>query len=138
MDLGLSEPQQMLKASVRDFLERETPLAHSRLMQSDPIGYLPKVWRDIADLGWTGIAFPEEFGGEDAGFLDLCLIVEEMGRALFQGPFFSTVVLAGLTILEGGSVRQKEKFLPAIFVALLNQTPYNSLLMDLLNKWIIF
>ncbi len=114
MDLGLSEPQQMLKASVRDFLERETPLAHSRLMQSDPIGYLPKVWRDIADLGWTGIAFPQEFGGEDAGFLDLCLIVEEMGRALFQGPFFSTVVLAGLTILEGGSVRQKEKFLPAI------------------------
>ena len=114
MNLGLSESQQMLKASVRDFLEREAPLSYVRSMQTNPIGYLPEVWHQIASLGWTGIAIPEEFGGAGGGFFDLCLVVEEMGRSLFQGPYFSTVVLAGLTILDGGSSSQKENFLPKI------------------------
>ena len=90
MDLGLSEPQQMLKTSARDFLAQECPHALVRAMEDDPRGYPPDLWRKIADLGWLGLALPEAYGGTDGDFVDLCVLLEEMGRALLPTPFFPT------------------------------------------------
>ena len=114
MDRGLTETQQMLKTGAREFLERECPLSYVRQVEGDDRGYTLEAWRKIASLGWTGLALPEELQGTGGDFFDLCLIVEEMGRALFPGPFFSTLVLAGLTVLEGGSPEQRRDILPMV------------------------
>ena len=114
MDLGLTETQQMLKSSAREFLESECPSALVRQMEEDERGHPEQVWGQIAALGWCGVAFPEEHGGTGGDFMDLAVLLEEMGRALLPGPFFSTVVLGGLTILDGGSEAQKREYIPSI------------------------
>ena len=114
MDLGLSETQQMLKSSAREFLERECPVAHVRDMEEDERGYTPEMWRSLTEQGWLGLVFPEEFGGAGLGFLDLCVLLEETGRSLLPGPFFSTVVLGGLSIMDAGNEAQKQEYLSQI------------------------
>ena len=68
----------------------------------------------MAKLGWLGLPFPEEQGGAGLGLVELCLVLEEMGRAAYPGPFFATVVLGGLGIMLGGNAAQKDKWLSAI------------------------
>ncbi len=114
MDLGLSEIQQMLKSSAQEFLSQECPLTLVREMEEDSKGYTDALWRQIVGLGWTGVAFPERYGGTGGSFLDLAVLLEEMGRALTPGPFFSTVVLGGLTVLDAGNDEQKEDILSKI------------------------
>ncbi|MCL0102295.1 acyl-CoA/acyl-ACP dehydrogenase, partial [Dehalococcoidia bacterium] len=114
MDLGLSEEQEMIKTTARDFLEKECPKTLVREMEEDDRGYSPELWKKMADQGWLGIAFPPEYGGTGFSFLDLCVLVEEHGRALLPGPFFSTVVLSGLPIAEFGTEEQKKEHLPSI------------------------
>jgi alkylation response protein AidB-like acyl-CoA dehydrogenase len=114
MDFNFSEEQRMLKESARSFLERECPKTLVREMERDEKGYSPALWRKMADLGWMGIVFPEQYGGIEGDFLDLLVLLEEMGRACLTGPFFSTVVLGGLAILEAGKESQKKEFLPPI------------------------
>ena len=114
MDFDLGEEQIMLKTSARDFLEKECPKKLVRDMMDDDKGYSPDLWRKMADLGWHGLAFPEEYGGVGSSFLDLAVLLEEMGRALVPGPFVSTVVSAGRAILAAGNEEQKQRFLPAI------------------------
>jgi alkylation response protein AidB-like acyl-CoA dehydrogenase len=80
----------------------------------DEKGYCPELWQKMVDLGWLAMAFPEEYGGVGSSFLDLVVLLEEMGRALVPGPFMPTVVLAGLPILSVGSEEQKQTFLPRI------------------------
>ena len=114
MDLGLTEIQQMLKTSAQDFLSRECPLTLVREMEEDPRGYTDNLWRQMVGLGWTGVAFPEQYGGTGGNFADLGVLLEEIGRALAPSPFVSTVVLAGLTVLDGGSDAQKDGLLSRI------------------------
>ena len=114
MDFDLGEEQVMLKTSARDFLEKECPKKLVRDMMDDDKGYSPELWRKMADLGWHGLAFPEEYDGVGSTFLDLAVLLEEMGRALVPGPFVPTVVYAGRTILAAGNEEQKQRFLPAI------------------------
>ncbi|MCE2464384.1 MAG: acyl-CoA dehydrogenase family protein, partial [Dehalococcoidia bacterium] len=114
MDLGFNETQQMLKNSAREFLARECQQTLIRAMEEDEQGYSPQLWRQMVDLGWTGLAFPEEYGGTGGNFLDLAVLLEEVGRALVPGPFFSTVVLGGLTVLDAGSDAQKRDLLTRI------------------------
>ena len=114
MDLGLTEIQQMLKNSAREFLSQECPLTLVREMEEDERGYTEELWRQIAGLGWTGIAFPEQYGGTGGSFLDLAVLLEEIGRSLTPGPFFSTVVLGGFTVLDAGTDAQKQRILPGI------------------------
>ena len=114
MDLGLNEIQQMLKASAQEFLSQECPLTFVRTMEEDPRGYTDGMWRQIVNLGWTGLAFPEQYGGTEGSFFDLAVLLEEMGRALMPGPFFSTVVLGGLAVLDAGTDAQKQDILPRI------------------------
>ena len=114
MDLSLNETQQMLRNSAREFLAQECQPGLVRAMEGDERGYPPELWRQMADLGWTGLAFPEAYGGTGGDLLDLAVLLEEMGRALVPGPFFSSVVLAGLTILDSATEAQKQDLLPAI------------------------
>ena len=114
MDLGLNEIQQMLKNSAREFLSQECPLTLVREMEEDSRGYTNELWRQISGLGWTGIAFPERYGGTGGSFLDLAVLLEEIGRSLTPGPFFSTVVLGGFTVLDAGTDVQKQHILPGI------------------------
>ncbi len=114
MDPRLSEEQEILQKAARDFLIEKCPKSLVKEMEKDEKGYSPQLWQDIANLGWMGLVFPEEYGGGNMSFLDLAVLLEEMGRVLFPGPFFSTVVLGGLPILDLGSDKQKSKYLPEI------------------------
>jgi len=114
VDFTLSEEQEMLKKSARDFLVDKCPKTLVRAMEEDEQGYSPELWREMAGLGWMGLVFPEQYGGSGMSFLDLSVLLEEMGRACLPGPFFSTVILGGLSILEVGNEAQKEKYLPGI------------------------
>ena len=114
MDCELGDEQVMLKTSARDFLENECPKQLVRDMMEDERGYSPELWAKMADLGWMGLVFPEEYDGVASSFLDLAVLLEEMGRALVPGPFVPTVVLAGLPILAAGTEEQKKQFLPKI------------------------
>jgi alkylation response protein AidB-like acyl-CoA dehydrogenase len=114
MDFGFSDEQDMLRQTARAFLEENCPTSFVRQMMEDDKGYAPALWKQMADLGWLGLAFPEAYGGQGLGFVDLTVILEEMGAALLPSPFLSTVVLAGQTILIGGSEEQKHTYLPKI------------------------
>ncbi|MBI2760128.1 MAG: acyl-CoA/acyl-ACP dehydrogenase [Chloroflexi bacterium] len=113
MDLGLSEEQELLKNSARDFLEKEVPETYVRQMEEDEKGYSPEVWKKMADLGWQGLMIPEDQGGAGFGFLDLVVLLEEFGRALVPGPFIPTMV-AATAIIEGGSDQQQNDILPRV------------------------
>mgnify|MGYP006117306915 FL=1 len=114
MDLGLTEIQQMLKNSAREFLSQECPLTLVRELEESNEGHSEALWKQVVSLGWTGLVFPEEFGGTGANFSDLAVLLEEMGRSLLPTPFFSTVVLGGLTVLDTGSDLQKQQIIPKI------------------------
>jgi alkylation response protein AidB-like acyl-CoA dehydrogenase len=113
MDIGLNEEQELLKNSVREFLAKECPEQHVRAMEADQSGYSPELWRKIAELGWHGLMIPADFGGSGLSFYDLCIVVEEAGRALLPGPFIPNQIAVGL-LLEAGSGAQHKKYLPAI------------------------
>jgi alkylation response protein AidB-like acyl-CoA dehydrogenase len=114
MEFGLTEEQEMLKTSARDFLEKECTRNHVRAMMKDEIGYSPELWKKMAELGWLGLAFPSQYGGGDGTFRDLTILCEEMGRTLLPSPFISTVVLGSLPILFAGTDKQRQDFLPKI------------------------
>ena len=114
MDFSFTEEQDMLRISARDFLAKECPKAKVREMTEDERGYDVQMWHSMAELGWMGLVFPEEYGGMAASLMDLVILMEEMGRNILPGPFFSTIALCALPLLEYGSSEQKTKFLPQI------------------------
>ena len=114
MDMGLTEIQQMLKTSTQEFLSRECPTTLVREMEEDERGYPDELWRQMASLGWAGIPFPEVYGGTGGDFLDLAVVLEEMGRSLAPSPYFATVILGGLTVLDAGSDAQKDDLLSRV------------------------
>src|SRR5579864_4598574 len=103
----------MLRRSAREFLAKECgPKVVRRLMESED-GYDAALWKKIADLGWTALGIPEQYGGVGT-FLDLVVVLEEAGRALLPGPFFATMGLAVPALLEAGTEAQKKEALGAI------------------------
>jgi alkylation response protein AidB-like acyl-CoA dehydrogenase len=114
MDFSLTEEQEMLRKAARDFLTTECPKSLVREMAKDEKGYSPQLWQQMGEMGWMGLNIPEEYGGAGAGFFDLVVLLEEMGRACLPGPFFSTVILGGLTVLEAGDETQKKEILPKL------------------------
>ena len=114
MDLSLSGEQNLLKSEARRFLADKLPTTVLQDIQDSNAGYSPEMWEQMAELGWMALPFPEEYGGAGMGFLDLAVLLEEMGRACFPGPYFSTIVLGGLPILDVGSEKQKQEYIPKI------------------------
>jgi alkylation response protein AidB-like acyl-CoA dehydrogenase len=122
MDFGFSEEQEMLRRSVKDFLEQECPTTYTRQMMDNDTGYSEDKWNKMAELGWQGLIFPEEHGGSGLNMVDMVVVLEEMGKNVLPGPFFSTVILGGLGILLHGDRKQKERYLPAIAAGKLKAT----------------
>src|ERR1700687_3842110 len=113
MDFAFSEEQEMLRRSARDFLAKECSSKVVRKLMESPEAYEPGLWKKVAELGWTALGIPEQYGGVGT-FLDLVVVLEEVGRALLPGPFFATMGLAVPALLEAGTEAQKKEVLGAI------------------------
>lgn len=114
MNLDFSEEQQMFRTAVRSFLASECPKKKVRELEESEKGHDPELWRKVADLGWIGLAIPEEYGGSGAEFMTLLVLFEETGRNIFPSPLFSTAILGALPLVESGGERLKKEFLPRI------------------------
>jgi alkylation response protein AidB-like acyl-CoA dehydrogenase len=114
MDFGLNEDQETLAKYARDFLDNECPTTFVRAMIEHDTGKDDAFYKHMADLGWMGIAIPEAYGGQGMTYVDLAVLLEEMGRALVPGPFFASVCLAAPVILEAGNDAQRQALLPSI------------------------
>jgi alkylation response protein AidB-like acyl-CoA dehydrogenase len=114
MDFGFNADQEMLRATARKFLDNECTSEFVRARMAEDGGFTEEFWTKLAEQGWLGLIYPEQYGGAGLGFVDLTVLMEEMGRAVMPGPFFSTVVLGGLSIIEAGSDAQKKEWLPKI------------------------
>ena len=116
MALVLNEEQVMLKDAAAGFLAEKATVAHQRALRDTDSeqGYDENVWREMAEMGWAGIAIPEEFGGLGYGYTGLGLVLEQIGRHLSASPLQSTVLVAATVVMELGSQAQKEQLLPAI------------------------
>jgi alkylation response protein AidB-like acyl-CoA dehydrogenase len=114
MNFDFSDDQKMLKDQARKFLTEKCPTkAVRKILESDE-PYDKTLWKQIADMGWLGTAIPEEYGGLGLGHLELCVVAEELGRALAPVPFSSSVYLATEALLLAGSDAQKKKYLPKL------------------------
>jgi alkylation response protein AidB-like acyl-CoA dehydrogenase len=113
MDILPSEEEQMMKNVAREFLEAEISTAMVREMELDELGYPPALWKKMADLGWLGLALPEEYGGQGLPLTYMGLILVEAGRVLAPVPLHSTTV-AAITIASEGTEQQKQDILPAV------------------------
>jgi alkylation response protein AidB-like acyl-CoA dehydrogenase len=115
MQLVFDAEQEELRRSVRKFLEDKVPTSAVRALMDTPDGHDPAVWLQMAQqLGLQGLVVPEEHGGSGAGFVELAVVQEEMGRALLPGPFLSTAVMATHAILDAGDDQAAKDLLPGI------------------------
>lgn len=123
MDFELNEDQKLLKDSAAQFT-KSSPVTRMRKLRShgstghgaqtdhnDPIGWEPSVWKQMADLGWLGLFYPEDVGGLGMTFFDLCLIIEELGKTLVPEPIIASVILAGGAVLHAGTKAQQKAIL---------------------------
>jgi alkylation response protein AidB-like acyl-CoA dehydrogenase len=111
MNFGLSESQQTLKNTARKFLAAECPIADVRRLAETETAHDETLWKKMAEQGWMGLLIPEEYGGFGMSMVEMAVVLEEMGRALVPGPYFSTVLLAGVAIERAGSDTQKRDLL---------------------------
>ncbi len=114
MQFGLSDSQLLLKENTRKFFASECPMASVRRLMETGTAYDPSLWSKMAEQGYLGIIFPEEYDGAGLGKVDLIVLMEEAGRALLPGPFFSTVALAGAVLHEAATPEQKKRYLAPI------------------------
>ena len=113
MHFGLSETQQSIRNSAREFFNAECPMAEVRRLAETEHAMEPKLWKKIAEQGWTGIVFPEAHDGMGLGNVEMAVAFEEMGRALVPGPLVSNLV-AGSILEHAASEEQKKKYLAAM------------------------
>ena len=114
MNFDFADDQKMLKEQAHKFLSEKCTTKTVRAAYESSAGYDAGLWKAIGELGWTGTSIPEQFGGLGLGYLELCVIAEELGRALAPVPFSSTVYLFAEAILAAGSDEQKQRLLPKI------------------------
>lgn len=114
MNFDFSDDQKQLREEARRFLSERCPPKAVRAVLEGKAPYDRELWKGLADMGFLGVAIPEQFGGAGAGHLELCVIAEEMGRAIAPVPFASTIYLATEAIMLAGSDAQKAKWLPKI------------------------
>src|SRR5882724_8233722 len=114
MQFGLTESQEFLKNSARKFFAGECPSMDMRRVMQTDTAYDATLWSKLTAQGYTGIVFPEAYGGVGLGKVELILLMEEAGRALLPGPFFSTVVLAGSVLDAVARPAHKKQYLSPI------------------------
>src|SRR6202012_486758 len=116
MALVLTEEQSMLRDSARGLISDKAPVSHLRGLRDskDVTGFSRDLWKTFAEMGFSGLLVPEEFGGSALGCVEAGVVMEEIGRTLMPSPFLSTAVLAASALSRGGSVAQKAEHLPKI------------------------
>jgi alkylation response protein AidB-like acyl-CoA dehydrogenase len=116
MALVLNEEQSMLRDSARGLISDKAPLSHLRQLRDsrDATGFSRDLWRSFAEMGFSGLLVPDEFGGSGLGCVEAGVVMEEIGRTLMPSPFLSTAVLAASALSRGGSAAQKSEHLPRI------------------------
>ena len=115
MNFAFSEEQEELRKSVRRFLDSKSPETEVRRLMETTEGYDEKVWQQMGqELGLQGLAIPEEYGGSGYSYVELIIVLEEMGRALLAAPYYSTVALAANALLNSGDDAAKKELLPGI------------------------
>jgi len=116
MDLVLTEDQELIAKTAADFVKEKSPVSRMRALRdaNDATGFSRALWREMAELGWVGLAFPEKLGGAGLGFAELAVVLEELGRTLAPEPFLGTVLLGGQALLLGGSDAQQQAWLPKL------------------------
>jgi len=114
LNFTFSEEQEELRRTIRRFLDDKSPSTEVRRLMETPDGYDEAVWKQMAqELGLQGLAIPEEYGGQGFTFVELGIVLEEMGRALLCAPFLATMIAAD-AILNAGTEEQKKALLPGI------------------------
>jgi alkylation response protein AidB-like acyl-CoA dehydrogenase len=113
MDIDFTTEQRMIQKNAREFLRKECNTEFVREMWEDEIGFPEKLWIKMVEMGWLGINIPEEYDGEGFGFLELGILLDEMGRVPMPGPYLSTVLVSELLVMAG-SEEQKKELLPKI------------------------
>src|SRR5918994_651863 len=113
MNFAFSSDQQLLKNAARSFLDEHAKAATVRQLWDDARGESESLWKDMAQLGWLGLALPEAHGGSGLGMVETAILLDELGRAAYPGPFWPTA-LAAAAIAEAGTEAQKKRWLPAI------------------------
>ncbi len=113
MQLVLTEDQELLAKTARDFVAEQSPISRVRELRdkADATGFSRALWKQMAELGWVGIPFPERFGGAEMGLAELAVVLEELGRTLAPEPFLSSVLLAGEAIRFGSVEPQQSEWL---------------------------
>jgi alkylation response protein AidB-like acyl-CoA dehydrogenase len=116
MALVLNEEQSMLRDSARGLISDKAPVSHLRQLRDskDATGFSRDLWRSFAEMGFSGLLVPDEFGGSGLGCVEAGVVMEEIGRTLMPSPFLSTAVLAASALSRGGSAAQKSEHLPRI------------------------
>jgi len=114
MDFALSKDQELIQQSAREFFKKEYPKDKVRDLKQDDKGYDRRAWKKMVELGYLGLALPEKYGGTAGEFIELTVLMEEIGRNIAPGPFFTTTAQCALPVLEFGTDEQKEGFLPGI------------------------
>lgn len=111
MNFELTEEQQLVAESVESFCRKDSPIERFRKMREDAVGYSPVVWKQMGELGWLSLAFPEELGGFGGRFVDLMIVLERFGRTLVPEPYIPSIVMGAYAIHKAGSKDQIERFL---------------------------
>ena len=114
IDLEFDEQQQVLQQTARDFFAKQCPIARVRSLEESDAGYAPDLWKQMAELHWVGLSYPEKLGGAAGSILDLYAIYLEMGRSLAPTPHLASSVIAGETLLTAGSEAQQQRLIPAM------------------------
>ena len=116
MKLILNEEELYLKETAKSFAENSTPVNHFRSLRDndDPQLWSKDVWKEMVELGWSGILIPEEYGGSDFGLTGICTILQECGKTLAPSPLFATGVLGAYALTHFGNDTQKSEYLPKI------------------------
>jgi len=130
MDLVLTEDQELIAKTAADFVREKSPVARMRALRdaNEPACFSRALWKEMAELGWVGLAFPESLGGAGLGFAELAVVLEELGKTLAPEPFLGTVLMGGQALALGGSEAQQQSWLPRLcagdaIVSLAHQEP---------------
>ena len=115
MNLDFSDDQKFLQSEARKLLEKEGSLGRNREVLDEKISLDNELWDKIISMGWTGIRIPEEYDGLGLGHLELCVVAEELGRALAPVPFSSSVYLFTETIIKYADEDKKKIFYLSLF-----------------------
>src|SRR6185369_3488486 len=115
MHFDLTDDQKMLVETAATFVKKESPISRARKLREDATGWDKGAWKKMGDMGWLSLPFPEDVGGFGGTFVDVSLVLEQLGTTLVPEPFLGSVVLGGMAVERAGSAAQRKALLAPMF-----------------------